>query len=507
MKKVILIIIIISTALLAGVLTVISEPTGALITINDRETGQKCPATFNITTDTVSVAVKLGEYHFQPRLLSIGKNDTVDLSFTHLPILDTLTINGNQLFGILYLPNPPVELPYLINEFINEQEGAIVLPAGEHKLHWDGSISYHTIDTTINIIAGEIQSPQLNFTKRFSKIKISTIPDSAEIYLDGDLIGFGKVLKPVVSGTHSIKVAKRGFDTLSRNIILFPGKSFRDTLTLTPSADTDEDGFPDSTDLCPSEFGVYSGCPEIPKGNEIKKLSSFFGKHFWNQPLTFEISAINIQHRIAVNQDFRSIISLYNDGASLFNNYRGVNLLNKIWLGKNLFIGSAEVSQNFMKLQYKKPYKITPFYTDEGGFDTSYVVDYDEFNDVIPSISIFSFTGQLGIRLVAEKIAFAFLFGYQYETIEFSEVTEIDTTTGEYELISDKTDNSNIITTVKVSFSPFDKPMTPTFYGEMSFTPRDNADVTGWMDGRIGISIPWYKPTKKPPTHIDVLPK
>lgn len=486
--KVVLLLLLCHT-LFAGKLIVTSNPDSAEVSINGVRTGQYTPDTLDVENDSISVSVHLPSYHFQPHTIAVGEKMTQRISFTHLPIFDTLSILGTKYFGILELPIPPVAVPYLINGHIKEPSKELVLPEGSYSIHWDGGIGFYPIDTTITIYAGEKSILPLSFHTRYGKLKINTVPDEAEIYLNDTLIGLGRTIRPAIAGTHKLRVEKKGFVPIEKTLIIFPGRENSDTIVLAKTPDRDGDGFDDTIDICPDVHGIYEGCISPVKKREAKKLARYFATMMWNQPVKMEVSALSIQYRHAYNNKFRQKIALFNDGAPLMNNYRGINIANKFWFSYRAFISSFEYSQHFNKLHYKKVYEI-PYNS-----DSSQVLYYDEFSlsDIHPTMGIKGSSLQIGIQLRSPIITFALLAGYEWEKIITYNVIERHIVDGEVEenYISIEEDNDHWKGTLRVSVGSDTEPLKPQFYGEISFTGVSN--TSGWVETSVGVLVPWWR--------------
>ncbi len=479
----ILLILLAPAFLYAGALEVVSDPQGAEIILNHIRTGRVTPDTLlNLPNTTVSVSVLLEEYSFTEREVEIVEDSMSQLSFSQMIGFDTMSIVGEQLFGILRLPESPVETPYLVNQIIEDRD-IVVLGAGFHRVEWDGGIGYQPIDTVVEVRPARITELDLHFSYRYGRIDIETVPDSAIIFVDTMVWGIGSVNKPLNAGSHSLRIVSERYKTHEEPLLLFPGQVYRDTILLEELPDNDGDGFDDSVDLCVNIYGTYDGCPEIQKGREFRRIGSHLGETFLSAPLTFEFAPFSFKNRIATSGDFNQLVALFNDGSSLLNNYRGVSLLHKMWLSKGLFIGSVDYDYSLSGLRYEKEWDIPV------NSDSSQYLHYDEFANENPVMRIFSVNVQAGIQLSGDLFSFAVLAGYMYETISTDGISEFNRDTGKTKKISKKDENSNVNTTVRATIKLKDVPLYPRIYGEMSFT-GSRGDVTGWIQSSLGVTIP-----------------
>lgn len=481
-----LILLIFGASAYAGALEVLSEPAGAEIIINHIRTGRYTPDTLtNLPNSELKVTLLLENYRYEERVVAIDRLKTTSLSFTQLSDFDTIAITGDSLFGILQLPIPPVQAPYLINEIIEDREN-VILTNGIHHIEWDGGISYQPIDTFVEVRTARITTVDIPFLRRYGRVDLVIKPDSAAIHIDSTLLGVGKLKKPLPAGKHDVVLTSHGWLDSTYSILLFPGQTIRDTIELTVSPDRDGDGFHDTVDICPDLHGIYDGCPSIQKREEFRRISGHLSRTFKSAPFTIEFAPISFQMRYATDKKFREKLSLFNDGSALLNNYRGVALCNKVWLSRGLFIGSVDIGYSLSALRYEKQWEI-PI-----SEDGNQLLIYDKYSDENPEYRIFSSGFQAGIQLHSNIISFAFLTGYLYETIELRNVTQLDPVSGDTTLVTLKDNNSIWNTTVRTTLTIKDAPLFPRAYSEISFTPRSD-DVTGWIDFRVGIIVPWWR--------------
>ncbi len=471
----------------AATIEVLSDPAGAEIILNHIRTGRFTPDTIgNLPNGEISISVLRDNYAFTEQIIIPSRDSITRISFHELSDFDTLAITADSLFGILQLPKTPVETPYLVNEIIEDRDN-VILTSGIHHIQWDGGISYEPIDTMIEVRVARITTLDLPFMRRYGRVSVVAEPDSTAIYVDSTLWGIGSLRKPLPAGEHTLRYESQGWISEERSILLFPGYTLRDTVRLKKSPDSDNDGFHDSVDLCPDLVGVYEGCPTIQKRDELRRVGTHVFDQFRSAPFTIEVAPISLQIRYAHNKQFNEMISLFNDGVSLFNNYRGITLLNKAWISRGLFISSVDVGYSFAGLQYEKQWKV-PL-----NDDSTKLLIYDDYSEDNPQLELFSVGFQLGIQLHGEIVSFAFMTGYLYEEIKLYNITSIDPISGKSSFISESTDNSSWNSTVRSSISLGSTPMVPRLYAEISFTPSTQSEMTGWTDVRFGVIIPWWK--------------
>ena len=375
--------------------------------------------------------------------------------------IDTFFVFGNHSFGVINLPPTPKGIPYLINDNIEMDNKRIVLLAGEHKIHWSGGIEYESIDTVIEIGVGEIRDIAFNFVERKATLFLEAEPEEAKIFLDGELAGVGVLFRSLKAGEHKITVSAKGYRTSQQELTMLPNRLVRMNVELEKSVEGD----------------IYFN----KKGKELRKLGNFWWNHLNNQPFSIEVAAISVQYRIAADKNFRNLISLFNDGAPIGTNYRGLSFFNKLWIAKSFWIASVEYGQGFGGLKYEKKY---PIAVDD------YFLIYKDYREKNPEMGIRSYSGQLGIRAENKNVSLAILTGYARETITVDGISK-KTADGKEYFTSFSKRNDGWLTTVRTAVSPRGESLTPSFFAEISFTSRNGYDVSGWTNLRSGILIPW----------------
>jgi len=374
---------------------------------------------------------------------------------------DTFFVFGSHFYGILNLPKTPNASPYFINEDAKNDNQRIVLPAGEHRVFWSGGIEFESIDTVIEIRVGEISNVEFSFIERTATLFLETSPENASIFLDGNFAGTGMLFRDLRAGNHKITVSARGYRTNQQEITILPNRLLKMSVELEEAERGD----------------VYYN----NKARELRKLANFWGNFMLKQPFTVEVSALSVQRRVATNKNFRNLVSLFNDGPPIGTNFNGFSVFNKLWVSHSFMIASLEYGQGFGGLRYKKPYHIPV---------DDYILIYNEFREVNPEMSLRSNSAQIGIRIGHENLTIAVLTGILREEITMSGITRTAQDGRRY-LSSQTKQNDNWITSVRASFSPSGLVFHPAFFAEIAMTPVNRYDVSGWINMRSGIIVPW----------------
>ena len=482
MQKVNALILFLCSCIFGGELVITSTPPNAEIVLNGIKTGRFTPDTFNLKIDSVSLSLLADSYNFEKREVYLA-DSTVTVNFTSLDTFEEVSIKGDELFGILQLAPAPLGMPYLINGII-EDRPVIALSEGSYHIQWNGGIQYKTIDTTVIIHPARITNLELVFALRYGKIDIIANPKVSKICIDSMIVGNGIVHRSFSAGKHIITASAPHYLTYNDTVILFPNQTYRDTIVLKKSPDSDGDGFNDTVDLCPEIRGIYDGCPTIQKRAEWRKIGKAFSFNFAAAPFTIEFAPISFVKRHATNDSLEEMVSLFNDGPKILNSLDGILFLNKLWISKGLFISSFDIGYNFVGSQYKKSWDIS--------IGNNRYIIYDEYYDIVPTISSLTGSLQLGVQFHTDFVSFSVLTGYQLEKIYYDDFTEIDPIKNDTTLISYTENNSRWITTTRASLTFRNEPLFPKLYGEMSFTAT-SGKRTGWIGTNFGVIIPWWK--------------
>ncbi|ERP30962.1 PEGA domain-containing protein [Chitinivibrio alkaliphilus] len=465
-----------------GVIAVTSAPEGAEISVNDIRTGSFTPDTVQVDTGDLYVTVLMQGSYFQSQKVHLSEGDTANLSFSQIPVFDTIIVQGREYFGILSLPEPPTDIPYLINGTMKNADTAIILPEGEYSIRWDGGIGYFPVDTTIRIYAGMKHHLDFSFEARHGRVSFFTMPENTRIYLDDTLFGVGRTIRPLKAGAYTLRFAAEGYEDYVEELVLFPGRFMEDSVHLSPAPVPDD---VDMEEFCAQFEGIYPGCPQVNRWKEARNVGSFLFERFWDTPFTLELALLSFSRKRLYESDIDRFVALYNDGPPLFTNHTGVTFFPKLWVGYRGFVLSVSGGHTLQGMVYEKPYEI-PFILDD-----SYVLAYDEFLDQSPRFLLRSFALQGGVRLTTENknLTFSLMGGYVWESMSFTNLQRQDESDGTYTY---RRSNNHGVATFRAVVHPDPRPLFPSFYGEISLTPF-SVPLTGWAETSVGVILPWWR--------------
>ncbi len=406
-----------------GTLIVTSIPSNAQITINGEKTDSKTPATISgLSIGTYTIELSLPDYLFAQRKVKVIADSTITISFNLISLSDTAHVIGDLKLGILRLPMPPISTPYLVdNVHVYYQD--VTLNAGKHHVVWEGGNRYSSLDTIVEIFSGKLTTFKFSPERLSGTLIISPFPRDADIYINETLYSTGELKVTLHSSTYTIKIERNGYFPFEKDIIIVPNKETNLEIDLDRIPDRDQDGFLDSCDKCPDEYGLYNGCPKQIRRDAFKMYKDILIENLKKQPLIFSINTIGYIYRTPTNSSFKEFLSYFNNGSLYFNNQNSIELANTYNVSYHGIFLSCELGQWFSGLEYKKnnynPLKI------KTKVDQYYVV-FDTTADIKPSIFLPSTSISAGFNIFVKKFNIACSFGYQWEDIVILDIVTVD---------------------------------------------------------------------------------
>jgi hypothetical protein len=399
-----------------------SEPPGAEIVINGDYVRKLTPCCFDsLFSGDYIFELYLPDHHFLRKEVRVIPDSTSKLSYQLLSDFDTVYINGQVEYGILFLPKPPEEIPFKIDS-VKIDSLEVRLSPGKHHIEWDGGSSYVSIDTTILISAGRLTWYDYIFKHRYGIVRIQPRPFDAEVCIGQDQCGVGEQILELETGIYKLYAYHYGFESLIRKVKIKPDTVNTIVVDMTQNADRDVDGFIDSVDKCPDVYGLYDGCPKRRLGDALQSKAEEIKQYAKNDPFTVGFSAFGFIMRIPTNKSFSNFLSTFSSGKiGGINNYRGLTFLNSFTVTYKGFFGSLELGQWAAGLQYQRNDSMR-LSTD----NKQYLIYYDSLSGVEPIIYIPSTSMALGFHFNWSRINVVYAIGYQFEDIVIDQVYDIN---------------------------------------------------------------------------------
>lgn len=508
-----------------GYVYIESLPENAEIIIDGISTGKYTPTTLTFNDTSVhELELQLPQYAFTKREFKVSRDSTINLSVNLMSLSDTALIIGDLELGILSVTPPPIKIPYSVDgKKVYTKD--IILNAGLHQVEWNGGEIYSSLDTIITISSGKMIVLRF-YPKRLSgKVSLNVIPEDAAIFLNQIQYGTGKVEASVNTGTYNLSIKRNGFDQYDTMITIKPDLPIIIDVTMNRIPDEDSDGFLDSIDLCPKVYGLYDGCPKQKKSSALRKYVSMLGQNLKSQNFNISIDLASWQSRKPLNEKEATFYSYLNDGLSLFNNYRGLSLLNSITLSTRGFLLNFEYSQYRQGIRYEKESKTGngPVLFNKDKKDTiTYCLYYDSLANLSPSVFFPSLSLSAGINFKMHQFDLSILLGYQWEHIVYNDMILYDdyvkyknkepgfisAPQGEYSgpTYSWETDSDWIFAGLKLSYNLIKNERNSLLlYGKFRISVYDYTDIQ-WSAFQLGFTYR-FTPAIAPKIGISTDPK
>lgn len=399
-----------------GSLSVTSIPSGADVVLNGVRTGKRTPCEVNrLLGGIYSVELALQQYQFFSKTVRVIRDSTVSLSFELIADVDTVFITGDVDYSLLLLPHPPVAAPYIIDDTITLYASRIRLPPGKHSLKWKGNGRFVPIDTTITIASHKVLYFDYLFTLKYGIVRIVPTPFDAEVCVDRIGCTVGERVEELPVGRYRLDAYREGFSGVHKDIFVFPDTVVTHEIDLRQVRDGDGDGYLDSVDGCPAEYGLYGGCT-VPKLRPIaRSLLGELSEFIKSDRFAAGVGLFGIVSKTPTNRTFRGFLSNFSDGKTGgVNNYKGITALNSIectWRGLYMH---GELGQWSSGVRYARK--------DSLFLDDNHFFYYDSVAGVEPVLYIPSTTLSVGVHYTRSWLNVAYSLGYQWEDIVINQL-------------------------------------------------------------------------------------
>lgn len=209
----------------SGVVNILTDPSGAEVTVNGIVRGKTPLLVRDIPKGTAVVKLTLNGFREEIRELkmSAGEQQTLSLSLTGLP-------------GTLHLLSSPAHAAFYVNE---EARGAAPLSIaglapGEYVVRCEAE-GYAPLTKTITIVNGQSAREEFKLSNVMGRADMKTSPVGAEVFLDGRRIGMTRTsggemnewsdtfaIESLMAGEHALIVRKAGYHEVARTIVVKP---------------------------------------------------------------------------------------------------------------------------------------------------------------------------------------------------------------------------------------------------------------------------------------------
>jgi hypothetical protein len=407
-----------------GELNLDSEPPGADIYIYGNATGKRTPAVFrDMVAGRYEVELFLPEYRFQRRRVMVPAHGSTTSSFQLMSDFDTLYVMGEAQHGVLVLPYPPIDSAYRIGDTVTyaRQEQRLTLLEGEYRITWNGGGLYKDIDTSITVPAGQMTYFNAPFVRLAGSAVFELSPQDALLCIEGFPCHAGGIEINLYSGFYTARITRHGYEPERRKFVISHGKKFLIRVALNETSDRDYDGFLDSIDRCPDEYGLYDGCPKPGFKYMARMKWEDLNEYMTTEPISFAISGIGIISRDPTNRKFRTFLSSFSGGgAGGLNNYKGVMLGNAYQISFRGFMAQGELGQWVSGIKFRRPDTISV-----NTKRNRYLIWYDSLYNVDPAIFIPSTALSVGFKYRLLNYSVGYSIGRQWEDIVIDDIEDL----------------------------------------------------------------------------------
>lgn len=204
-----------------------SQPTGAKIYLNNQNTGFNTPATLKFKPGTYVVKVVLAGYKEQSKTVTYTNSAPASTTI-HFALEKIVTTPPPPKTGILWVISEPAGAEVFLNGTF---KGVTPLRldnvnAGSYTVKVVLS-GYESQTKTVSVVGGQTNKFTFTLKKTATKpatLKITTIPEGAEVYIDGLLVGISNNSFTVAEGTHKILIRLEGYQDYITTITIKGGE-------------------------------------------------------------------------------------------------------------------------------------------------------------------------------------------------------------------------------------------------------------------------------------------
>jgi hypothetical protein len=222
-----------------GALQIISDPPGAAVFIDSVAYGAT-PLAYNLSAGTHILALNKPGYHTYKAQVLIKQGEASFLNVSMAQTVPTNTTpNASVQTGTLSIHSNPSKATIRID---NETIGANTLTpavysnitADYHTISFEKS-GYLSYSTKVYVAPGIVTQVDANLTAtdaQFGTLNITTSPEAAEFYLDGQLVGTTPIVYNATVDYHFVRLEKAGYIDYNKRVYTNANKVIDMNVTL-----------------------------------------------------------------------------------------------------------------------------------------------------------------------------------------------------------------------------------------------------------------------------------
>jgi formylglycine-generating enzyme required for sulfatase activity len=209
----------------SGKLTVSTTPSGADVYLDAEKKG-KTPLTLEAPAGSHLLTVTAQGYAPLTEEVNIQAYQTSTLSRNLAPQIGSLSVKTNPDKANIYLDGKfigqsPIKVPSVL--------------AGEHKVKAELK-DYTPAEQTAEITHQQTTEVSLDLSGLPGKILVTSVPDGADVSIDGESKGKTTYSGTLVPGNHTVAVSKNGFESSSQEVVIRPNQASSSNFNLKTSS-------------------------------------------------------------------------------------------------------------------------------------------------------------------------------------------------------------------------------------------------------------------------------
>jgi formylglycine-generating enzyme required for sulfatase activity len=207
-----------------GILLIKSDPPGASVIIDGKETGKTAPFQALVAEGPHKVMLTLNNYFNFEKEITVKSGETNIYNFEMKSSLGSLYISSNPPGAAIFLDgyNTGILTPARLDPVSH----------GNHIIRVEKD-NYASVEDTIFVSVGSEKNAIFNLIADFGTLGIITRPE-AEIRLNDVKVGFGRYSGKLAPGKHKIGVHASNYQEEVREIMIVPGSEYPLVIDLKP---------------------------------------------------------------------------------------------------------------------------------------------------------------------------------------------------------------------------------------------------------------------------------
>jgi hypothetical protein len=208
-----------------GTIDIQSNPAGAAVYLDGKNTGYKTPATISgVVAGSHTVRCSLSGYTDQSQTVTVNAGQTTSVTVTlqsQAPVTGSISVSSSPNGARIYLDG--ADTGYITPRTI----GGVT--AGAHTVRCSLT-GYTDQSQSVTVNGGRTSTVKIYLVRQApvtGSISVISSPSGARIYLDGTDTGYTtpKTLSSISAGTHTVRCSKSGYPDQSQSVTVTAGQT------------------------------------------------------------------------------------------------------------------------------------------------------------------------------------------------------------------------------------------------------------------------------------------